>query len=231
MAFNIDADDIGEIIGAMHFLRNQKLLHDYESHKAEALHNRGFLGSDDVVWTVAAGPFGAETVAYGRYAGMSIGIDPRFPNEGMVENCYYFAKTLEEVLTYESVPQPTLVISNRYSGINSVLSDILELETEPTCIFSPCSCNSCVEEYYLDARPRSRYFRENFPGMGHIDLDSRDPAGVDVLDMAETGRESGYLAHVAGFPVDEREVYFLFLTKNEALYDFVKAEVCGLVIP
>jgi len=128
--------------------------------------------------------------------------------------------TVEEALECSDVPKPKYVISSRYSGINSALRDILELETEPTCILSPCNCNDCVEEYYLDSNPRSRYFKENFPSMSHIDINSSDPACVDVFDMAEIGKEAGYLKNILYFPTDNGNAYVLVLTKNKDLYDY-----------
>jgi len=63
-------------------LASQKRSFETEYHKAAELNKAGFLTEKDVVWTVASGPLGAETVAYGEFAGQSIGLTLFFLSHG-----------------------------------------------------------------------------------------------------------------------------------------------------
>ena len=196
---------------------NQTMRFELEYCKAAALSDEGFLTENDIVWTVASGPYGAEIIAYGEFAGQSIGIDPLFPDSETVDNCCYTDKTIEEVIEGSLVPRPTYVVSNKYPGISKALPEILKMETEPTCILSPCGCENCKKTDYADDMPKSRHYQENFPGMCYTDINEITPAYVDALDMAETGKEYGYGTSVFGLPADNRTEYMVVITKNPEL--------------
>lgn len=223
-------EDAVRAIQLMEARADQQRRFETEYRKAAALNNAGFLTENDIVWTVAAGPFGAETVAYEDFAGQSIGIDPMFPEPWTVNNCRYINKIIEEVIEDLSVPRPTFVVSNKYSGINEVLSAILEMETEPTCVLSPCGCENCKKTYYPDNMPKSRHYQENFPDMSYADIDGKTPVLIDVLDMAETGKEHGYRTSVFGFPASNRTVYMVAITKNPELLNAMNEEGARFLI-
>ena len=225
----ICADSQEEAVHAiqlMKVLAGQKTSFDIEYHKAEVLSDAGFLTEDDVVWTVASGPLGAETVAYREFVGTSIGIDPKFPGSETANNCIYIDKTVEEVIRDYSVPRPTYVASNNYSGMGDALPDILDMKTDPTCVLSPCGCESCKELYYKNRAPKSMRCQEMFPGMSYTDINENTPDLVDALDMAEMGKERGYRASVFDVPVDNRIAYVVTITKNPGLLNFM-SEKCA----
>lgn len=201
---------------------NQEIKSRTERFKAEALNSMGFLGENDTVWTVGAGFDGSETAAYGEFAGRSIGIDPDFGESKKAGNCQYIKSPVEWVLGDSSAPRPTFLVSNKYSGMHSVLSQILEMETEPTCMISPCNCDLCRDVYYLDNFPKSRHFKESSPGAGYIELGGKNPAEIDAFDMAEIGKESGYKTAIFGASADNGTEYLLTITKNEELLNFLK---------
>ena len=211
-------------------LANQTMIFEAEYCKAAALNNAGFLTEDDIVWTVAAGPYGAETIAYGEFAGRSIGIDPLFPDSETVNNCCYIDKTVEDVIKDLSVPRPTYVVSNKYSGISKALPEILEMETEPTCVLSPCSCEKCKKTDYANNMPKSRHYQENFPDMCYTDIDEITPAHIDALDLAKIGKEHGYGASVFGLPVNNKTVYMVTITKNPELLNFMNEKGAHFLI-
>jgi len=138
-----------------------------------------------------------------------------------VNNCRYINKTVEKVIEDPSVPRPTYVVSNKYSGISDVLPEILEMETEPTCMLSPCNCEKCKKIYYLDKMPTSQHYQENFPGMGYTEIDGKPPVLIDALDMAETSKEHGYKTSVFGFLENNRMVSMVAITKNSELLNFM----------
>ncbi len=203
---------------------DQTRIFEMEYYKAAALNDAGFLKENDIVWTVAAGPYGAESIAYGEFAGQSIGIDPLFPDSKTVDNCSYIDKTIEEVIEDLSVPRPTYVVSNKYPGISKALPEILEMKTEPTCVLSPCSCENCKKTDYTNEMPKSRHYQENFPGMCYTDIDEITPARIDALDLAKIGKEHGYGASVFGIPVNDKTAYMVTITKNPELLNFMNEE-------
>lgn len=220
-----DGSSEDEIVKAITFgiaSRDQHMRFQTERLKAEALNSMGFLGKDDIVWAVASGPFGAEIVAYSIYAGQSIGIDPSFPTTHEINNCVYIKKTIEEVIEDLSVPRPTLVVSNNYSGMHSVLRAILDMETEPTCMISLCNCEPCKEKYYRGILPKSKCFAELFSGASYTDLNEKNPADADVYDMAEIAKEAGgYKTAIFGVPAGDMKEYMIAITKNQDLLNFV----------
>lgn len=205
-------------------LANQTMIFEAEYCKAAALNNAGFLTENDIVWAVAAGPYGAEIIAYGEFAGQSIGIDPLFPDSETVNNCRYIDKTVEDVIKDLSVPRPTFVVSNKYPGISKALPDILEMETEPTCMLSPCGCENCKKTDYTNNMPKSRYYQENFPDMCYADIDEITPARIDALDLAKIGKEHGYGTFVFDVPVNNKTAYMTAITKNPELLKFMNEE-------
>lgn len=219
--------DVSEMVGYFQYF---PIRFEMERRKAEALNSMGFLGEKDVVWTVASGPFGLETAAYGEYAGQSIGIDTSLPPVGKIGNCFYIARTIEEVIEDLSVPRPNFVISNKYSGISEVLNDILEMETEPTCMLSPCGCENCREEYYPGRMPKSMQFQKKFSGKSYVGIDKENPARIDALDMAETAREVGYGAAIFGLPANNRIVYMTLMTKNQDILKYLTKEGASFLV-
>jgi len=160
----VQIDGVEDIMDVTELLKRHERTYDAERANASILNKADFLGKEDIVWVIGPGVIGDETAVYGEFAKKSIGIDPVFPNNETIGNCHYLGHTIEEVLRFDSIPKPTMVISNSFFGISSVLPDILAMDTNPSCLINPCDCKKCIELYYADSKPKSVFFQESYPG-------------------------------------------------------------------
>jgi len=188
--------------------------------KSKILKKTGLIGENDTLWCVGSGFSGMETLGFGKHFSKAIGINPYQLFKGNIGKYSFLKKSIEDVLTDQSIPEPDFVISNNFFGMRDVLSDFLEMKTEPTIIIEPCGCKSCVKQYYKKKQPKSTALKEYYPDQSYWEINSKNPSEIYVLDLEELSKDSGYDTHIRKKRFQMKKRFRLIITKDEKVSDF-----------
>jgi len=188
--------------------------------KSKILKKTGLIGENDTLWCVGSGFSGMETLGSGKYFSKAIGIDPYQLFNGNIGKYSFLKKRIEDVLTDQSITRPDFVMSNNFFGMRDVLSNFLEMKTEPTIIIEPCGCKSCVKQHYKKKQPKSQALKEYYPNQSYWEIYNKNPSEIYTLDLEELSKEAGYDAHIRKKRFQTNKRFRLIITKDKKVSDF-----------
>ena len=203
------------------------------------------ITKEDTLWDVGVGTTGLSLFAAGPYVSDATGIDPallyskELGSSKKIGKYVFLKEKIENVIenSQKSGISPTLVISNDYSGMHNNIKDLINLGVEKF-IISTCGCDDCVVKYHKKDNLKSNKLTKMFPDRTYFDVAEKiriennqvnmNSAFVDVVDMSEVCRESGY--NILLFKKAERlgkkynQNYLLIATKGQSSIESLYAE-------